>query len=843
MAAGTSHPLLTRRVPLAIWGVALSFVIATAVAAAALLMHGRRAIIEENQAKAVRFVAGAESSLNRALIGIDLLLADMSEVLLPASGDGALDASAAERALKSQINRNLILRDLALIDIEGSVLVAARPDTKRLGTDLPAQFVREVTMQEAPAMRISSPVLNFATTERSLYFARSITLHGGQRLMVVAEVPLHLLAGVLTQSVEVPGMAVTLERDDGELLVSAPAIDAKLGRQLRDPLKGERIDGTARHAAGRLDERPSLVAARPALYRSLLVAASIPVDTALAAWTHERKIIVATALVFVLTLVLAAAAAHWQVHRLAAARREIDDVKTTMVQALSATTDGFLLCDASGRVVAWNTRYLELFPWLRAVVRKGLPFEELVAATSAAILPAADAQQRAAWREKRLSMHRSGCGMFEQELVDGTVIHVVERRTPDGGVVSVFRDITLAERELARAKAAAESANLAKSQFLASMSHEIRTPLNGVLGMNRMLLGTALTDEQRRYAQTIYTSGKSLLALINNILDLTRIEAGRMELVATPFDASALLDEVTTTLGVRAHEKGIEMAVEVAPDFPAVLRGDAGRLRQVLFNLIGNAVKFTERGAVRVRLGAHGLDEQRVELELTVSDTGIGIPAEMVPRLFQRFTQADSRMARRYEGSGLGLAICREIVELMGGRISVETELGVGTTFRATLPMVRGGTMEASNDTVSEPPPDMEGGLRILVAEDNEVNQMVVRAILEQMGHACDIVSNGIAAVQEVQQAPYDLVLMDIQMPDMDGQAATREIRALPGRVSRIPIIALTANAMTADRETYLAAGMDDYVSKPVHTRQLAETMASVIARRQASRVLTADAA
>ena len=250
----------------------------------------------------------------------------------------------------------------------------------------------------------------------------------------------------------------------------------------------------------------------------------------------------------------------------------------------------------------------------------------------------------------------------------------------------------------------------------------------------------------------------------------------------------------------------------------------------MFFNLIGNAVKFTERGSVQVGLSWRARGDDRIELEFEVRDTGIGIAADVLPRLFERFTQADNSTARRYEGSGLGLAICREIVDLMGGRIAVETDLGVGSSFRVSLPLARGQTLPDTADTTLHAAHDMQAGLRVLVAEDNEVNQIVIRATLEQMGYFCEVVSDGLEAVQQVHRGGFDVVLMDIQMPGMDGQAATRRIRALDGAAGHIPIIALTANAMVADRESYLAAGMNGYVSKPISAKQLHAAIAQAVA-------------
>jgi signal transduction histidine kinase/ActR/RegA family two-component response regulator len=813
------------RLVLAIWSAVTVLVIATAGATTWLVLRAQRDETSEAELRMQRFASGAEAALNRTLIGVDLLLADTTDLLAP---DGTLDRGAAERKMSGVLKRDLTYRDLAVLDGDGNVLAAASEQTARLGVPLPAAFIRDSIT--TPTLAISAPILNFATSERAIYFARPVTLGSGYRALMIAEVPISIITTILAQSIQIPGLEVTLERDDGQLLASVPARDAQLGERLATTVPAEALSGIAMHLPGRLDGAPSIVAARPALYRSIRITAGIPTETALADWRQDRNQFLSVAAAFIAMLVAAGCAAHWQLGRLARARLEIARAKNIMDRALASMADGFLLCDSQDCVVAWNTRYLEMFPSLRPVIGVGVSFESIVEASALSIAPGDADAQRQAWREARLAQHSSGNGTFEQELADGSVIHVVERRTLDGGTVSVMRDITKAERELARAKSAAEASNLAKSQFLAAMSHEIRTPLNGVLGMNSLLLKTELTDQQRSYARTIRSSGNALLTLINDILDLSRVEAGRLELVVAEFDPRRLVDDVAASVATRAHEKGLKFSVHFQNGLPTVLLGDEGRLRQVLFNLIGNAVKFTEQGSVAVHVEYRERERDRVRLQFSVRDTGIGIDPAALPTLFERFRQADSGIARRYGGSGLGLAISRGLVDLMGGHIEVQTEVGKGSNFGVSLDLQRGHSPRVvSSDSRFDTERAMIEGLHILVAEDNEINQLVISAILTQLGHSFDLARDGLEVLAKVEASRYDLVLMDIQMPNLDGLAAARAIRALDSRTAQIPIIALTANTMVEDRETYLEAGMDDHVAKPIDAQKLARAIAGVL--------------
>ncbi len=629
----------------------------------------------------------------------------------------------------------------------------------------------------------------------------------------------------------------------------------------------------------------------------------------------------------------------------------LEQAQRRLVDAIESLDAGFAMFDDGDRLLNCNAAYREFYASVAHLLTYGTPYETIVRGFAARTPPEDFPEGPEAWVQSRLHSHQNP-GTATEQLLHGRWIRTSDRRTADGGLVSLRTDITVLkeqQEELRRAMEAAEAATRAKSEFLANMSHEIRTPMNGVLGMTGFLLETPLSADQREYAQTVRSCAEGLLEILNDILDFSKIEAGKLDLEPLDVDLGDLLEETLAMFAQKAQDKGIDLLGALDPRLPRMVRADPGRVRQILVNLVGNALKFTEVGAVFVRFSLEARQDQAIDVHVEVQDSGIGIPPEAQARLFQSFSQADGSMTRRFGGTGLGLAICRQLVHLMGGDIGVSSEPGQGSTFWFTLHLPLSGqppaplepdlsgarvllvagagsgremlqrnleclglTVETASAAdapaliaatplpyralvvdgpsldgqvqdwahaealqrptvllvaqkgepgratpclgrplrrqslhgalamalglkspeapeaqapatpAQPPPPPAPKQGRLLVAEDNPVNQKVILRTLERLGYRAEVVGNGLEALDALKREAFDLVFMDCQMPEMDGFEATAAVRRLEaGTTRRIPIVALTAHAMSGERERCLAAGMDDYATKPLQLDEL----------------------
>jgi PAS domain S-box-containing protein len=497
-------------------------------------------------------------------------------------------------------------------------------------------------------------------------------------------------------------------------------------------------------------------------------------------------------------------------------------------QFLEGAPDAIAVANTAGRIMLVNTQTEALF---------GYPREELLGQPVAILVPEPSGAARvnlagSKAREDRFDLyarHKDGHA-FPVEVMLSPI------ESEEGVVIArAIRDITArkeTERELAAARDQALETTRLKSEFLANMSHEIRTPMNGIFGMTELLLDTALSSEQRELAATLHRCAGGLLNVLNDVLDFSKIEARQLQLETASFRLREHVDDTLRELVPAASKKGLTLAVDVLPEVPDALTGDPHRLRQVVVNLIGNAIKFTERGAVIGRVSVESQTEGGVALHVSVADTGIGIPAEKHQAIFDAFAQGDGSMTRRYGGTGLGLAISSRLVDMMGGRIWLESEVGQGSTFHFTA---RFGLSQEARLSRSRPPAGSgvsHTPARILVAEDDPVNRMVTVRLLEYHGHTVATAEDGRQVLALLEQERFDLILMDLQMPEMDGLEAVGAIRAHERTTgTRLPIVALTAHAMTGDRERCLEAGMDAYVAKPVRGADLVAAVDEVLAQ------------
>ncbi|MBX3498367.1 MAG: PAS-domain containing protein [Alphaproteobacteria bacterium] len=516
-----------------------------------------------------------------------------------------------------------------------------------------------------------------------------------------------------------------------------------------------------------------------------------------------------------------------------AAGRDAANARTRLVDAIEALPNGFVLFDAEDRLVLTNQRFLEYYAEIADITVPGVHVREML--TQGAIRGAVSTGSKSVedWVETRMAMRGNPGAPMETRQPNGRWIVIGERRTREGGLAGIYTDISELKRreaELEQARDEAETANQAKSTFLATMSHEIRTPMNGVLGMMEILERQGIDDEQQSTVETMRESAQALLRIIDDVLDFSKIEAGRLELESTAFSLSGVIEGAMAAVRPQAIDKSLPLSTDIDPGSSDALEGDPVRVRQILLNLVGNAVKFTERGFVRIAASTAPLGDGRIRVLLSVADSGIGMDEALLARLFEPFAQADSSTTRRYGGTGLGLSIVRRLAQLMGGDVSVDSKPGAGTTFRVTL-VLRAAPDDSPLRAIAPlavrarrtQPAALAG--RVLVVDDHPVNRKVLVKQLGLLGIAADTAADGIEALSMWRMAAYAAVLADIHMPRMDGYELAGTIRREEGAAAtearHTPLIAVTANAMRGEEERCLAAGMDAYLAKPVTFERL----------------------
>jgi signal transduction histidine kinase/ActR/RegA family two-component response regulator len=527
---------------------------------------------------------------------------------------------------------------------------------------------------------------------------------------------------------------------------------------------------------------------------------------------------------------------------LARAEQQAREAEARLRAAIDAIPEGVVFLDAEGRYVLWNQRYAEIYHRSADLFRPGAKLiDTLRVGVERGDYPDAIGREEA-WLAERAARLTNPQQRHEQRVSDGRWLMIEERRTSDGGLIGLRVDITDMKAQAAALETAvirAEAASRAKNDFLANMSHEIRTPLNGILGLAEVLSRTHLDVSQRSMLKTMVASADALNQLLSDLLDFNRLEAGKIEIASEPFELGEAVSEAAALFAFQARAKGLDFEVRVADDARRVVLGDAARIKQILTNLLSNALKFTQSGRVTLTVARGALDDR---CYFEVRDTGVGFEPRDAERLFDRFEQADGSITRKFGGTGLGLAICRQLAGLMGGMISAAGQPGVGAVFTLVVPL---RAAETADETLPQRPAiaaAQPGALRVLVADDNPTNRMVAELILATVGASVTTVENGRQAVEATAASPFDVVLMDLQMPEMDGLTAIRAIRAREAHegAARTPIVVLSANVMRDHVEASAAAGADGHIGKPFRAEDL---IAAVVGAANGERLLDAAAA
>jgi signal transduction histidine kinase/CheY-like chemotaxis protein len=673
---------------------------------------------------------------------------------------------------------------------------------------------------------ISKPLVGRVSNRISIQFTRRIAAADGHFMGVAVASLDPLTLSRFYQAFQIGRGFILLTGDDGIVRAGRPNEDL-IGHSLAGSTLLSRAaaasSGSYSSAPGPAADAGAIVSFRRIPALPLAVAVGFSLEDVLGECERDRRQFLAaggilTAFITVMGMLLVR---H---------RWRLDRSQQALGVTLENISQGLIMVDRHRRIPVVNRRVTELLGVPSHLARTGGDFDALLRWQDAH-----DGFDTASQAREHSAMSTAEGGLdltppfHERTRADGTVLEVRTSVLPDGGAVRTYTDITerkRIERDLAAARDVAEAAGRARAEFLALISHEILTPLNGIIGVTELLLDRPLGEEERRFGEIIRDSGNHLRLLIDDVLDFSRLDAERMTLEQAPFDLHALLGGTIDMLTPQASAKGLSVHCSIAANVPRRVVGDAGRLRQILVNLIGNGIKFTERGSVAVGITVALPAAASVRLAVSVADTGIGIALEAQPKLFSAFTQADASVSRRFDGTGLGLAICKQLVGLMGGTISLESAPGRGSTFRfeVPLPLDAGAPAELNPAVRVEPK-----ALRLLIVEDNATNRLVATRMARRMGHQAEAVNDGEEAIESLRTTAWDVVLMDVMMPGMDGLMATRLIRVSGGAYANTPIIGLTASAQPEDEAACRAAGMNGFVTKPVTADRLAAAITAAI--------------